>query len=65
MPCQCQSACKAGGSGNEELKNCPPPSTAILWFVNVVKENPDREKKQKIFAIYVITSDDLGNRGNF
>ena len=26
---------------------CPPPSPANLWFVNVVKENPDRKKKKK------------------
>ena len=24
------SVCKAGGSGSEELKKCPPPSPAVL-----------------------------------
>ena len=32
--------CEAGGSSNEELKICPPPSPAILWFVNVCKGKP-------------------------
>ena len=32
---QCLSVCKAGGSGIEELIECPPPSLAVQWFVNV------------------------------
>ena len=35
---------EAGGSGREELKKWPPPSPAVLWFVNGREENPDRKK---------------------
>ena len=35
--------CEAGGSGNEELKKCPPPSLAVLWFVNVCERKPNRK----------------------
>ena len=38
---------EAGGSGSEELKECPPPSLSVLWFV---KENPDRKKKKAIMV---------------
>ena len=34
------SNCEAGGSGSEELKKCPPPSPAVLWFVNVCERKP-------------------------
>ena len=27
-------SCEAGGSSIEELKKCPLPSPAVLWFVN-------------------------------
>ena len=27
--------CEAGGGASEELIECPPPSPAVLWFVNV------------------------------
>ena len=37
--------CEADGSGREELKKCPPPSTAVLCSWMVMKENPDRKKK--------------------
>ena len=30
----------AGGSGSEELMECPPPSLAVLWFVNVHETKP-------------------------
>ena len=43
---------EAGRSGSEELKECPPPSLSVLWFV---KENPDRKKK----AIMVAQNDYL------
>ena len=32
---------EAGGSGSEELKKWPPPSPAVLWFVNGREENLD------------------------
>ena len=32
---------------------CPPPSPAILWFVNVVKENQDRKKDIFKWAIMI------------
>ena len=35
----------AGGSGCEELKKCPPPSPAVLWFVNGRKRKPRQKKK--------------------
>ena len=30
----CRGICEAGGSGSEELKKCPSPSLAVLWFMN-------------------------------
>ena len=33
------SVCEAGGSGREELKK-PPPSSAVLWIVNVCERKP-------------------------
>ena len=41
IPGYCLSVCEGAGSGSEELKKCPPPSHAVVWFVNV------REKKAK------------------
>ena len=35
-----ESVCEADGGGSEELKKCPPPSSAVLWFVNVRKRKP-------------------------
>ena len=40
--------CEAGGSGSGELKKCPPPFPAILWFVNGWERKP-RQKKTKTF----------------
>ena len=34
------SICEAGGNGSEELKKCPPPSPAVLWFVNICERKP-------------------------
>ena len=41
------SVCKVGGSGSEELKKCPPPFPAAMWFVNVHKRKPRWKKKKK------------------
>ena len=41
FPSYCLSVCEEGGSGSEELKKCPPPSRAVLWFVN------GRERKSR------------------
>ena len=37
-----------GGSGNEELKKCPPPSSAVLWFVNVRDRKPRQNNKKHL-----------------
>ena len=42
----------AGGSGCEELKKCPPPSPAVLWFVNGRKRKP-RQKKKSFYHLIV------------
>ena len=34
------SVCEAGESASEELKKCPPPSPAVLWFINVQERKP-------------------------
>ena len=39
------SDCEAARSGSEELKKCPAPSSAVLWFVNVIKRKNQAEKK--------------------
>ena len=39
-PCLCLSVCEAGGCGSEELKKCPSPSPAVLWFVNGCERKP-------------------------
>ena len=36
-----------GGSGSEELMKCPPPSPAVLWFVNVHERKPTQKKAKK------------------
>ena len=35
------------GNDGEELKRLPPPSPAVLWIVNVLNKNPDRQKTSK------------------
>ena len=40
------SACEAGNSAREELKQYPPPFSAVLWFVMVMKENPNGKRKK-------------------
>ena len=42
----CLSVCEAGGSDSEELNKCPPPSPAVLSFVN------GRERKPTYIYIY-------------
>ena len=39
-----------GGSGSKELKKCPLPSPAVLWFVNV-RERKLRMKKESSLHI--------------
>ena len=41
------SVCEAGASGSEELKKCPPPSPAVMWFVNI-RERKARYKKKNL-----------------
>ena len=36
---------EAGGSGTEELNRYPPPSSALLWIVNVRDRKPRYRKK--------------------
>ena len=36
-----------GGSGSEELKECHPPSLAVLWFMNGSDRKPRQKKKKK------------------
>ena len=36
-----------GGSGSEELMKCPPPSPAVLWFVNAHERKPTQKKPKK------------------
>ena len=47
-----------GGSGSEELKKCPPPSPAVLWFVNVRERKP--RQKKKCSSLSYISSDGFG-----
>ena len=35
-----------GGNGSEELRKHPPPSSAVLWFVNVCEKKTQIEKKE-------------------
>ena len=36
-----------GGSGSDEIEKCPPPSPAVLWFVNVCEREPRYKTKKK------------------
>ena len=36
------------GSGWEELKKCPSPSPAVLWYANVREKKTQIEKKRKL-----------------
>ena len=47
MIVKCLSVCEAGGSGSEKLKKCPPPSFAVLWFVNGHDRKPRQKKTKK------------------
>ena len=44
-PGYCLNACKAGGSGNEELKKCPPFPLQSCDSWMFVKEDPERKKE--------------------
>ena len=46
---QCLGAYEAGGSGREELKRLPPPSTIVLWIVNVREKKPIKKNFINIF----------------
>ena len=40
--------CQVGRSASDEFKECPPPSTAVLWFVNGCERKSKQKKKKTI-----------------
>ena len=41
----CLSVCESSGRDSKELKKCPPPSPAVLWFVNPCERKRRQKKK--------------------
>ena len=50
---------------SKELKKCPPPSPAILWFVNGCERKQDIYKKRRLRSVFWYKSSERSfNNGN-